>query len=204
MSAAANAAAAELHVHRIIGPTILMGDGSYFDYEAPETTTMTIEDYAWGLAANNRFCGQTWWDGRRCLYNVCQHVVLLAEQMLRDGHTPRAAFGGLGHESGEVPWGDLSGPAKPLVPDYKAREKLADTAIRAHFGFAIDDPDLVKAYDIRMLATEKRDLMPQGRGHQWKWTEGFEPFDFAIVPWSADYATTRFLALYHYLREGGL
>jgi hypothetical protein len=198
----ANVAAAESHVRRIVGPTILMGDGSYFDFEDPASSQMTIDDYAWALAGTNRFRGQTRERGyfhRRCLYNVAQHCIVLAQHMLDDGHDRADALAGLMHEAGEVPWGDTPGPAKPLVPDLKAREKRDDAIIRGLFGAQMRDPDLIKQYDLRMLATEKRDLMPHGAGEGWEWIRGFEPFPETIRPWRPEWAAAEFVRMYRHL-----
>lgn len=197
----ANADAAEQHVRKIVGPTILMGDGLYFDYEAPNADGLTIEDYAWGLATNVRFRGQTRLpSGERCAYNVAQHVVLLAEQMLADGCTYEQAFEGLMHESDEVPWPDIPGPAKTLLPDsVKALIKRSAVAIDAHFDVTANHKALVKQYDIRMLATEKRCLMPHAGTDKWQWTWGYEPFDLAIRPWSINQAAREFILLYQFL-----
>lgn len=180
-----------------------MGDGIYFDFEAPDATGMTVEDYAWGLASNARFRGQTrvrngdGSPGARCLYNVCQHVVLLADQMWRDGHMLEAVYQGLMHESDEVPWPDFPGPAKPLMhPETRALIKRSGDAIDHWFGVGTEFKDLVKRYDIRMLATEKRDLMPHVGTDRWAWTHGYEPFQFRIEPWDAEYSVERFLSLY--------
>lgn len=200
-----NAAAAAAHTKVIVGPTIQMGDGSYFDFAAPDASAMTIEDYAWGLAGNNRFRNQTRYRteegvGPRCLYNVAQHTVLLAEQLLWDGHGPAIAFEGLMHESDEVPWGDIPGPAKALMPvEFRALIQRAGDAIDHHFGVTHQHKVLIKQYDIRMLATEKRDLMPHAAVHQWEWTRGYEPFDFRILCWEPDMAAHQFIYLYNRL-----
>ena len=201
--AAANASAAEQHVKRIVGPTILMGDGAYFDFECPDASGMTIEDYAWGLASNARFRGQTRLpSGKRCLFNVAQHCVVLAWQMEADGHSPAAVYEGLMHESDEVPWGDFPGPAKVLLgADTKALIKRAGDAIDRHFGVTGQFKDLVKQYDIRMLATEKRDLMPHSGAHSWSWTRGYEPFEFQLFPWTAEAAAEEFVSAYHHYRS---
>lgn len=34
-------------VHRIIGPTILLGSGTYFDFDNPEAAELTVEDVAY-------------------------------------------------------------------------------------------------------------------------------------------------------------
>ncbi|MBB4859678.1 hypothetical protein HNO88_003007 [Novosphingobium chloroacetimidivorans] len=200
-----NAAAAEQHVKRIIGPTILMGDGAYFDYEADHAHGMTIEDYAWGLASTNRFRGQTRLRtyngiGRRCLYNVAQHVVWLTWHMMDDGCSDEQAFEGLMHESDEVPWGDFPGPAKGLLGEQAATVVKANgDAIDRHFGVTHNHKALVKQYDIRMLATEKRDLMPHSGVDRWEWTKGYEPFPSQIEPWSAEASADEFQALYREL-----
>lgn len=198
-----HAAAIESHVRRIVGPTILMGDGSYFDFADPASTTMSIDDYAWGIAGTNRFRCQTrarLWGGRRCFYNVGQHVVLLARQMIADGHDRADCYDGLMHESGEVVIGDPPGPMKPMVPDLKGLEKECDRGVGQRFGVLMRDPGLIKRYDIRMLATEKRDLMPQGSDDSWQWADGYEPFAFEIEPWSGEVAVEQFLTLWQELR----
>ncbi len=203
-----NAAAAAAHVRRIIGPTILMGDGLYFDFELPDASAMTIEDYAWGLAANGRFAGQTRYRctdmpnqiGPRCIYNVCQHVVLLAMQMLDDGLPRELAYEGLMHESDEVVWPDIAGPAKLLLPpEVKALIKRSGDAIDRRFAVTGRHKQTVKLYDIRMLATEKRELMPQAGSDSWSFTAGYEPFDFRIACWSPETAVEHFLRLYRKL-----
>ena len=206
--ATANAAEAHRSIKRIVGPTILMGDGLYFDFVQPDAAGMTIEDYAWGLAANNRFSGQTRYRddtcpggiGSRVLYNVCQHVVLLAQQMLEDGLPIDAAYEGLMHESDEVVWSDFPGPAKTLMPaKFKDRIKLAGDAIDRRFKVGHAFKDLVKQYDLRMLATEKHALMPHSAADEWQHSSGYEPFPWRITCWSADYAVVRFLDLYRRL-----
>jgi hypothetical protein len=197
-----NAEVQNLHTRRIVGPTILMGDGSYFDFESPESSTMSIEDYAWGLASAIRFRGQTrsrLRGGARCLYSVAEHCVRMAIQMDEDGHSPAHAYAALMHEGGEVPWGDTVGPAKSMVPGLRDQEKRCERASFVQWGVVMSDPDLIKRYDLRMLATEKRDLMPQGSGDQWAWVKGFEPFEFEIDPWSLEAAADRFLAAHRKL-----
>lgn len=197
-----NAAEAAKHVY---GTTIGLGDGSYFDFVEPERTDMTIADYAYALAYSVRFRGQCWSRGQRAFYGVGQHCIIGAEQMLRDGLGEVNALAFLMHEPDEMPWGDFPSPAKQLIPaDMRALIKRSGDAILKHFGVAVPDPSLVKRYDIRLFATEKRDLMPQFARKTWMRgeividaTPGYEPFDRPIYPYShPDQAATRFLALY--------
>jgi uncharacterized protein len=185
MSATENVAVADAHVRRIVGPTILMGDGAYFDFERPDAAEITIEDIAYGLAYTARFRGQTRSfarAGRRCFYSVAQHCVLMAEALEQDGHGRVAALAGLMHEIGEAPCGDMPGPLKLLCPEFRAIEKRCEAALLKQFDVTVDDPALIKRYDLRMLATEKRDLMPHSGSDAWSFTEGYTPFPWTIVP----------------------
>lgn len=198
--ATANAAVAAGNIRKIVGPTILLGDGSYFDFVDCDASAMTLEDYAWGLATKFRFAGQTRYalaDGRlgpRCAYSVAQHCVRMAAQMISDGHG-LAAFEGLMHESDEVVWPDFPSPAKSLLPpEIKALLRRAGDAIDRKFGVTSEHKALVKQYDLRMLATERRDLMPQGAGDAWPILAGYEPFSFRIADcWSPEYAAAMFM-----------
>lgn len=205
---AQTAAAAEATTRRIVGPTILLGDGSYFDYLAPESTQMTLEDYAWGLASNARFRGQSRHPvtRQRCLYFVAQHCYDGAVQMLLDGRSRPEALAFLMHESDEVPLPDVPGPAKPLLGDvFKPFCKGIAAAINAYFRVPEADPDLLKRYDVRMLATEKRDLMHAAAHDDWSGQHGlstindYGPFFRKIMPMSAEISAFRFMALYREL-----
>ena len=186
----------------------MLGDGAYFDFVTPDAAAMTIEDYAWGLL-RPRFSGQTREavgpnrvPGRRMLYFVAQHCVLLARQMARCGHSATAVYQGLMHESDEVVWGDFPSPAKSLLPaELRALIKCSGHAIDARFEVGHGHHALVKRYDLRMLATEKRDLMPYANCDAWRAISGIEPFDFVIDPWPADEAARRFIEFYHQVRS---
>lgn len=195
-------------VRRILGPTILMGDGAYFDYEAPETSAITIEDVAFGLAFTARFRGQTRAlraTGNRVFYSVAEHCVRMAQEMIAEGYGERLALAGLMHELGEVPLGDMPSPAKMMLPDFKALEKRLEAALWEQFdlpSLTEDDVRIVKAFDLRMLATEKRDLMTGSiPGDRWEMLEGFQPFAaMTITPYFHPHlAAEAFLRLWGYL-----
>lgn len=198
---------------RVTGPTIMLGDGSYFDYGSPETSEMTIDDFAYGLAYTCRFRGQT--RARlagdvRWYYSVAEHCVRGAEELLAQGHSREIAFDFLMHEGGEPVCGDDPGPMKPLCPDKKALEKRCERAAHARFGVTMRYPGLIKEWDLRMLATEQRDLMPQSSGDRWRNAEDHShdlppPFDFEILPYQhPDIAAERFLSLFQRLTSVSL
>jgi hypothetical protein len=198
---------AEARKH-IRGATIAWGGGNYFDFEAPESTTMTIEDYAFALAYTVRWRGQARSDGKRMFYGVGEHCVRGAEHLLREGYGKPHALAFLMHESDEVPFGDVPGPVKPLMGDsFRAVIKRCGAAIDARFGVVCPDPALIKRFDIRMLVTERRDLLAGHANEVWDnggsgqtSTEGYEPFEARIIPYAhPDDAAHRFLRLHSVL-----
>src|SRR4051812_3631264 len=179
---------ARVHSMHVYGTCIAWGCGRYFDLANPETTPITIEDYAYALAYTSRWRGQTRSAGRRVFFGVGQHCVHIAEQLLRDGHGRANAFAGLMHESDEVPFGDMPAPGKGLIPGYREAVRPCGEALDRMFNVTFPDPDLIKRYDIRMLLTEKRDLLGNAPEPAWDncadgktSVAGYEPFDDRIV-----------------------
>lgn len=188
------------HIHRIEGPTILLGSGTYFDYENPEVAELQIEDVAYSLAFASRFTGQcvSRRTGKRVYYPISQHCVYMAREAL-PGHKMAALL----HEVGEATCGDLNSPLKSICPDYKRVEKRCEAAGLARFGVTMTDPSYIKWLDMRMLATEQRDIMPT-KGERWSMLQGVEPFDFEIVPMEDQHlAAETFLATYEILKDRG-
>ncbi len=159
-------------VRRIVGPTILLVGGSYFDFEAPETSEFTIEDIAHGLSMTCRFAGQC---GR--FYSVAQHSVHVADLV-----PPEHAYAALMHDAAEAFIGDVSKPLKDLLPEYRVIEKRVEAAIAARFGLPEKMPPAVKDADLVMLATEQRQLMRNR--DDWDYTRGRQVADLEIPDWS--------------------
>ena len=193
---AVNNAVNNAGIHRIVGPTILLGSGTYFDFESPETSELTIEDVAYGLAFACRFAGQcvSRVTGQRVFYSVAEHCVRMTWIVPEE-----LAYDALMHELGEATCGDTTGPLKSICPEYKAVEKRCEAAAYRRFGVQMSDPAAIKRADLVMLATEKRDLMPC-RDEVWPLCEGVQPSKYPIVPWSPDAAAGAFLRQYKELR----
>lgn len=191
-------------ITRIIGPTIMLGSGTYFDFENPEAAHLTLEDYAYGLASCSRFAGQcvSRYTGRRVRYNVAQHCVLMSFQVMGEADAQAGDdFDALMHEGGEPTCGDMTGPLKSLCPEFKRIEKRCEAAAHSQFGVRMRDPALIKRADLRMLATEKRDLIPAADGHEWSFTAGHQPYDLVIRDvWGFEEAAERFIARFKELR----
>jgi hypothetical protein len=189
------------------GATIAWGRGECYDYDRPNPEIITLDDIAHALAFTVRWRGQTIHRGRRCFFGVGQHCIFGAEEMLAEGYSRAQAFAFLVHEPDEITLPDYPGPAKQSVPGLREFAKRQGEAICAYRGWIDPDPDLTKAIDLRMMVTEKRDLMP---GHQRDIfhssarasidEQAHRPFAREIIPYDHPAeAAPRWLELYHEL-----
>jgi hypothetical protein len=173
-------------------PDILLRSGNFFNFLTPETSIITIEDIASGLANEARFNGQT------CsFYSVAQHSVMVSMIV-----SPELAMLALLHDCSEAVMKDIPKPLKRLLPDYQVLEQKIEAAILAKFGIELPLHPSIKQADLIMLATEKRDLMPPHDHVEWP---GVEPLAQSIVPMQPVEAYAAFMCRYHQLtarREG--
>lgn len=172
-------------VKRIIGPTILLSSGAYFDYEAPHTSDFTIEDIAHGLSMTCRFAGH-------CIrhYSVAQHSVHLSH-LIGDA---RYSFEALMHDASEFAVGDMAKPLKVMLPEYSVIEKRVEAAIFERFRIEMPLPSAIKEADYRMLRTEQSQLM--NNNDIWTHTQGRDAYNFVIPTWSPEQAKAEFLQRY--------
>jgi hypothetical protein len=200
---------------QVLGATIAWGgDGKFYDFDNPNPWVIELEDVAYALAYTVRWRGQTRYplagtNGRaRCFFGVGQHCVHGAEEMLRAGHGPAHALAFLWHEPDEIPLPDFPGPAKGCVPGLRPFAKRHGAAILDRFGITIPDPDFIKVWDLRMLNTEKRDLLPGYEAYEFQDSDLepcgeslFPPFERRIYPYAhPDQAAVRWLAVERQLR----
>lgn len=168
-------------VRRIVGPTILLASGNYFDFLAPEQSAFTIEDVAHGLSHVCRFGGQC-----SRFYSVAQHSVIASK------HVPGPdAYAALMHDAAEAFVGDMAKPLKDLCPEYREVEKRVEAAVLARFRVPTPLPPSVKEIDTVLLATEQRELMRNR--DDWNYTRGRQPLDIAIPPMPPAMAKAAFL-----------
>lgn len=155
----------------VIGATIILKSGGYFDFVDPDPATIHIGDIAWGLANTCRFGGQ-------CLhfYSVAQHSVLVSELVPKED-----AFAALMHDAAEAYTGDMVGPLKQLCPDFKVIEQRVEAAIADRFNLPPVLPDSVKRADLRALRTEQRDIT-SGRRDSWNGLDAYPPDARRIQP----------------------
>lgn len=168
--------------------------GVKFIHRDPKPQDILIEDIAHSLSNLCRFAGHT-----KVFYSVAEHSVRVSYLC-----KPPYEFEGLMHDSPEAYVVDMPRPLKyaPGMEPYRAYEKLSERAIRERFNMLPVEPKEVKDADIRLLYTEKRDLLTPGA--HWSLpklvvNQEIEPLPLPIDPWTPEQAKIRFLMRYYEL-----
>lgn len=156
-------------VKRIIGPTLLLHSGFYFDFEDPENSIFDIGDIARGLSHICRFSGQC-----SRFYSVAEHSVHVSRIVPSE-----MALAGLLHDAAEAFVGDMTKPLKIMCPDYQKIEKRIELAVLGRFGLSLPLDPAIKDADIRMLATEQAQIMRNR--DDWQYTYGHPVVDDLIL-----------------------
>lgn len=186
-----DAAAYPNTVRTIIGPTIALRSGAYFDFLAPESSGFTIDDIAHGLSNVCRFAGQT-----RKFYSVAEHSVHVSRII-----GLRFAYAGLMHDAPEAFIGDIPKPLKNLLPDYANIEHRTEVAVLSRFDVPFPLPPAVKLTDLAMLRAEQSQAMENE--DFWGATEGAPAADVTLEFWSPDRAKFEFLRRFRELTPCG-
>jgi len=175
-------------VRRIIGPTILLRSGNYFDFEAPWDSQFTIDDIAHGLSLTCRFGGQC-----SRFYSVAQHSVHVSQLV------PAAdAFAALMHDAPEAFIHDITKPLKGMLPEYKKIEDRVEAAIFTRFGVTLPLPASVKEADLVMLSSEQSQLM----NYHDDWVDRRTPIKGVIPKMTPKQSKEFFLQRFRQLRNG--
>ena len=175
----------------IIAPEIMTVGGTYFNFLNPEQSEVRIEDLAHALSNINRYTGHT-----TKPYNVAQHCVLGSYRI-----APEFAYEFLMHDTAEALIGDVATPLKNMMPEYKVIEKRVELDLARRFGLSYPMLPEVREVDLRMLATEVRDLMP-AECQNWEILQGVQPYEEVILPWTAEKSKIAFLQRYEQLTKG--
>ncbi len=179
--------------------------GKSFDLLNPKPEMVCIEDIAHSLAFQCRYTGHT-----QGFYSVAQHCVLMAE----NEDLPGDPLQKLLHDAAETYIGDIAKPWKQLlrvdVPrgitrinqhyvDVGDFEDTIQKIIGLALGIDLTHSAEVKESDIRMMATEVRDLMPvMPLSFEWGCSVS-NPVEETIIPWLPEPSEQIFLAMYRLL-----
>lgn len=169
-----------------------------------------INDIAPQLSRQTRFNGAT----KSILYSIAQHCVIGADVIFKETRDPVAATHFLVHDAHEAFLGDLTTPVAKALSELGRQMGIGslgndishvistlknkiDNAIYEAAG--INGPSkemkiIIKNMDLRMIATEKRDLLNKSK---LPWTADIEntnPINgITISPWKADYASAQWI-----------
>lgn len=186
-----------LNKGRVQGPTIILSSGKYFDIENPLAVLPKLDDVAWGLAFEGRWAGQciSRASGEHVFYSVGQHILDALPYVDEE-----LKFPWIMHEIEEWAFGDLCGPLKQVLPDYKGAAKFVRNTLLEAFGVP-NDPDTaakIKAIDRRQFATEKRDLCAQVDPNDiWEYSGNETPFPNEIVPRGSTFVAREYIIAFH-------
>ena len=168
-------------------PDILTVSGYYFSFTEPGQSYISIDDIAHALSNLCRFAGHT-----RVFYSVAQHSVMVSRIV-----SSEARLAGLLHDAAEAYIGDVTTPLKMLLSQYREIERSVEKVIFNRFSIPDTLSPEIKHADLRLLATERRDLMTDKTGAgTWPIIQDIEPLSEPIIPLSPKEASNLFLQEY--------
>lgn len=140
--------------------------GRIIDVLKPDANVFDPIDMAHSLGAQPRFLGHT-----KRFYSVAEHTVRMARHF-------RSSWA-LMHDAIEYILYDLPKPIKMLFPEYGELENAWLEQLATRYGLEWPMPEIVKQWDLQMLATEKEQLMARG----YNWNLNVEPLDITLMGW---------------------
>lgn len=161
--------------------------------EVPSLSEIQITDIATALSRIPRFNGHT-----RAFYSVAQHCVSVSCMVPHE-----LALTGLLHDAAEAYIGDITRPVRRALARaagfdvVEEIEMRIERAISHRFGIVYPWPAEIRHADNVMLATEKRDLVPDPVD----WPGLPDPRPDTILPLDADEAERLFLSRFEDLLE---
>ncbi len=169
--------------------------GKLIDVLDLDIDLLDIRDIAHSLSQQCRFnghCGE--------FYSVAQHCVYVSRQLPK-----KKKLAGLMHDGTETYLCDIPSPLKPHLSNYKQLELAAAKKIEEKWFDGLDvleDPEIKEA-DVRMLATEFRDLRSHNSPvEHWTALKGVKPYpNLVIKPWSVKKAEKKFLETFYKLQQ---
>jgi hypothetical protein len=125
-------------------------------------------------------------------YSVAEHSVRLAR--LLESYPADVQLWGLLHDGAEAYLSDVVAPLKHLeyFQAYRTLEQKIEEVIKIHFNLGNPPSAVIRFYDLVMLATEQRDFFQLSEDF---WTEGTQPLNEKIIPWTWQKAEQEFLDL---------
>ncbi len=148
--------------------------GKKFDVRQPRPEDVCWMDIAHSLSQQCRFNGHT-----KHFYSVAQHCWIMSLNVPQE-----FALYALLHDAAEAYIGDMPAPVKQLFPEFSVMEDMLLSCIYKAAG--IPEPSaealaVVKEYDLRMLMTERQQLLGEPPEPWLLDGMGIKPLDIQIV-----------------------
>lgn len=159
---------------------IQLHSGTDFHFLNPVPEEIHLEDIAHTLSLLCRFGGHT-----KTFYSVAEHSVRCSYAVEKGFE-----FEALMHDAAEAYLVDMPRPIKNTLQGYRDLESKLDKVVRKKFGLPEEMTKECKYVDNLLLATERRDLMPETRS---PWIYLPDPLPEIIEPWTFDQANKKFL-----------
>jgi hypothetical protein len=163
----------------------------------PRADEIFIEDIAHALSMACRYGGHC-----QRFYSVAEHSVLLSRALPQ----PYKLWGLL-HDASETYVLDVIRPLKPSLPGYREIEDRVIFEVAKKFGLTLGGhvlnrpnymPEIVKAYDTRILVDEKTQCMAPGL--VWG-TDDQQPLGVRLEFWTPEQAEAAFLREFSLLTD---
>lgn len=167
-----------------VGFYIRTYSGAKFHFDNIEDNEFRPDDIAHALSMNCRWTGHV-----KKFYSVAQHCCLASYEA-----PPGQELAALLHDASEAYVHDTPSPLKWYLKDhdftaFSDLEKQVDRGVFRSFGLPWPRDPIIKEIDLRLLATESRDLMPDGEERMYM----IEPYPWHIQAWGPEEAERQFL-----------
>lgn len=168
--------------------------GKAFDFANTTADMIDIADISHALSAQVRFNGHT-----KSPYSVAQHSMGVAMWAYQKTNDKLIGLQGLLHDSTEAYIGDMVSPLKELMPAFREYEAYLWSIIAAKFGVSEEMHEVVKEADLRILLTEKREMLNNDHTPRWKLEDLYEPLPIKIVIQPFEIVRKQFMEVFHFL-----
>jgi 5'-deoxynucleotidase YfbR-like HD superfamily hydrolase len=163
-----------------INPWIQVHSGKVIDLLRPNISDILITDIAHALSNLCRFGGHS------DFYSVAQHSVIVSRVV-----SPKNSMWGLMHDASEAYLGDVPKPLKLYLNGrYKELERIYMSTICLRLELPVLEPEEVKDADLRLLVTERRDLLLE---QEMDWGVTQAPLFDIIIPMTPREAKRAFI-----------
>ena len=166
---------------------IRLQSGRKFRYHKPRPQDICIEDVAHNLSHLCRFTGAC-----SRFYSVAEHSVHCS-MFAPQGHELEVLM----HDSQESVVADVNSIQKRLLPQYKSLELRIEQLFAKKWRLPFPANPVVKEVDIRMLATEMKQLLP---GDDWR-KMNVALYDIKLPCWSPERARREFMKRFNRLSK---